>query len=249
MRDRAAAFDSLAPRYDELWTRSAAGRLQRDAVWRRVDALFAAGDAVLDIGCGTGEDALHLMQRRVTVSAIDGSSEMARIARNRGVDARQVAIEELSRVDGIFNGVLSDFGALNCVADLVPVRRDLARLIRPGGVAALCLLGRFCLWETMWSPLKGEPRKAARRWGGEMRAASLGIRGRYYSMSELKRAFLPDFHLLDWRSIGIFVPPSDGPHFSDSVMRSLGALDNRVAGWPVFRALGDHRLVIFRRAG
>ncbi len=195
------------------------------------------------------EDALHLMQRGVTVSAIDNSSEMARIARSRRVDAHQVAIEELATLDGIFDGVLSDFGALNCDADLHPVRRDLARLIQPGGVAALCLLGRFCFWETMWSLLKGEPRKAVRRWDGEMRAASLGICGRYYSISELKHAFLPDFHLLDWRSIGIFVPPSEGPHFSDSVIRSLGSLDNRVADWPLFRAFGDHRLVIFRRAG
>ena len=56
----AAAFDRLAPRYDQLWTRSTVGHLQREAVWRHLAPLFKPGQTALDLGCGTGEDALHL---------------------------------------------------------------------------------------------------------------------------------------------------------------------------------------------
>jgi ubiquinone/menaquinone biosynthesis C-methylase UbiE len=53
-------FDALAADYDRVWTNSGPGRLQRDAVWRHIDPLFRPGSVVLDLGCGTGEDALHL---------------------------------------------------------------------------------------------------------------------------------------------------------------------------------------------
>ena len=83
----AALFERLAPRYDELWTDTAIGRAQRNAVWRVVDELFHAGDHVLDLGCGTGEDAAHLMARGVSVRAVDASPAMVAQARARGVAA------------------------------------------------------------------------------------------------------------------------------------------------------------------
>src|SRR3954466_8681332 len=114
----ARVFDALAPRYDELWTQSTIGRLQRQAVWRRLDDLFQPGDTLLDLGCGTGADALHFMNRRMRVRGIDASREMVRIARSRGVDAARFPIEELAEMRGSFDGIISDFGALNCVRHL-----------------------------------------------------------------------------------------------------------------------------------
>jgi hypothetical protein len=38
-----AAFDHIAPQYDQLWTRSAVGHLQREAVWRHIGVLFEPG--------------------------------------------------------------------------------------------------------------------------------------------------------------------------------------------------------------
>src|SRR5579872_1782567 len=83
----AVTFDALAARYDEMWTNSTIGRLQRDAVWQRLNGLFECGESVLDVGCGTGEDALHFISLGMRVRGIDASPEMIRIARKRGVDA------------------------------------------------------------------------------------------------------------------------------------------------------------------
>lgn len=83
----ATAFDRLASRYDKLWTLSSIGRHQRAAVWRVLDPLIRPGDFVLDLGCGTGEDALHFLSRGAHVHALDASAEMIRIAREKGVDA------------------------------------------------------------------------------------------------------------------------------------------------------------------
>ncbi len=96
------AFDRIASQYDALWTRSAIGRCQRDAVWRWLDPLIRSRDRILDLGCGTGEDALHMMKAGAEVCGIDASAAMVRIARERGVDARQLPIEALPALSGRF---------------------------------------------------------------------------------------------------------------------------------------------------
>ena len=141
-----AAFDQLASEYDRVWTRSAVGHLQREAVWRHIGALFEPGLSILDLGCGTGEDAVRLMQAGLRVRAIDASGEMVRIARARGVDAEILSIEDCSLLYESFDGILSNFGALNCVA--VRRRRSIACPARTfssgapvGGQRTLLFLG------------------------------------------------------------------------------------------------------------
>jgi ubiquinone/menaquinone biosynthesis C-methylase UbiE len=243
----AAAFDTLATRYDELWTHSAVGRSQRSAVWRTVDRLFQAGDKILDLGCGTGEDALHLMSAGMQVSAIDSSSEMVRVARNRGVNANVLPIELIGEIDGQFDGVLSDFGALNCVPDMGLLRAALARLVRPGGYLVVCLIGRFCGWETGCYLLRGQPRKAIRRWNGKSVSSSLGVTVHYPSLKRTHDAFAPEFTLLRWSGVGLFVPPSYIGGLSPATIAVLDSLDRHTSHLPLLRAAADHRLFTFVR--
>ena len=71
---------------------------KREAVWREIDPLFRAGETVLDLGCGTGADAVHLMADGVQVYGTDASAEMVRIARRKGVDAYRFPIESLAQL-------------------------------------------------------------------------------------------------------------------------------------------------------
>jgi SAM-dependent methyltransferase len=241
-----AAFDQLAPQYDKLWTHSPVGRLQRDAVWGQIDKLVKPGQSALDLGCGTGEDALHLMKRGLRVRALDISAAMVRIARDRGVDAEILSVEECGRMVGSFDVVISNFGALNCVEDLASLREPLAKLVRPGGYLFISVIGRFCLWETAWALLRGKPAKAFRRWRNSARS-SLGIRVFYPSRKRLLGAFHPGFTLTGWRGIGLSVPPSYVTELSATVLRSLDAFDRHCAHWPILRGFADHRLFMFVR--
>jgi ubiquinone/menaquinone biosynthesis C-methylase UbiE len=240
------AFDQLASQYDRLWTRSTVGRLQREAVWRHIGNLFQPGQSVLDLGCGTGEDALRLMEAGLRVRGIDASGEMVRISRDRGVDAISLPIENCGLLDEQFDAVLSNFGALNCVEDLASLRRLLARLVRPGGYLAICIMGRFCLWETVWALLRRQPGKAFRRWRSSV-VSSLGIRVFYPSKRRLESAFHPQFTLVGWSGIGLSVPPSYVTGLSNGLLQNLDAVDRRTAHWPILRGLCDHRLFIFTR--
>lgn len=240
-------FDLLATDYDRTWTNSGAGRLQRDAVWRQLLPLFHSGDTVLDLGCGTGEDASYLARLRVRVSAIDASPAMVRIAQSRGISAEVGSIEGIHGLHGQFDGVISNFGALNCVPDLSVLRDPLTRLVRPGGHLAICLMGRFCLSESLHFIRKFQFRKAARRWGGYAYAQRLELPVYYPSARAVTRALMPDFHLVSRTGIGLTVPPSGVANLSPASLRARARIDGRIAAWPVLRAMADHQLFIFRR--
>jgi ubiquinone/menaquinone biosynthesis C-methylase UbiE len=242
----AAAFDRLAGQYDTLWTGSANGRWQRQAVWRRIDFLFRPGQSVLDLGCGTGHDALHLAQSGVEVQAIDASPAMVRIARERGVHARCQTIEDLDGITGFVDGAISNFGALNCVPNLESVACALGRLVRPGGHVAVCLMGPFCAWETCHYLKRAQFRKAFRRWRRGESMASIGVRVSYPSVHQLLRTFRQDFRLVGWYGIGLFVPPSY-VRVSERAVERLAAIDRQLAHLPLLRALSDHRLLVFHR--
>ena len=185
-------FHQIAPHYAELWSETSRGRAQREQVWLEIDGLFKAGDRVLDLGCGTGDDAVHLMSRGLEVFGIDSAEGMIEIARRRGVDAKTMAIEELGSLEHAFDGAISNFGALNCVADLSQVSEALARLVRPQGKLALCVMSRFC-WRTDW-------RHVPQRWSG--RACWRGIDVYYRSARSIAEAFAPHFACQRRASIG-----------------------------------------------
>jgi ubiquinone/menaquinone biosynthesis C-methylase UbiE len=268
-------FDHLAARYDALWTTTAIGRAQRDLVWRDVDTLFQSGERILDVGCGTGEDAAHFAARGVTVYATDASPAMVQVAKARGgFTAAVCSAEELAQIGGTFDGAISNFGALNCVASLPAVADSLAGLVRPGGRVAICMLGRFCAWETLYYGARWQWCKALRRWCG--RAQLVGQVGNlrrvgnppgagcqparripscpteqsltvyYPTVPEVRAAFAPDFQLQGWTGIGLCVPPSY-VKLPAALVACLAACDQVLARLPLLRALADHRLFLLVR--
>jgi len=240
-------FDLLAANYDRDWTNSSSGILQREAVWRHIGELFRAGDTVLDLGCGTGEDAVGLADKGVRVHALDASPEMVKIARSRGIWAQIGNIENLQNFEGEFQGVISNFGALNCIADLAPIRRPLARLVLPSGFLAVCLMNRFCLIESLHYLRRLQFRKAARRWSGHACAARLALDVFYPLPRRVMNALRPEFRLIQRVGIGLSVPPSFVRGVSSASMRVRKRIDEHVSGWPLLRSLADHQLFIFVR--
>jgi ubiquinone/menaquinone biosynthesis C-methylase UbiE len=243
----AAAFDRIAAAYDAQWTDTPAGRAQRDLVWRIVDPLFHSGDAILDIGCGTGEDAAHFAARGVRVHATDVSAEMIRVASRRGGFTTAVAsAEEIHGRDAEYDGAISNFGALNCVADLSGVARHLARVVRPGGRVAVCVIGRFCLWESLYYAARFQFRKALRRVTAKPVMTSMGMPVYYPTVADLRAAFAAGFMCERWMGIGLFAPPSY-VRLPRGLVRLLAAVDRLLAGWPLLRGIADHRLLILVR--
>jgi ubiquinone/menaquinone biosynthesis C-methylase UbiE len=240
----AKPFDRVAERYDAVWTTTLIGRAQRDLVWRDMDPLFQPGDRILDVGCGTGEDAAHFTARGVIVYATDASPAMIQVAAARGGFTSEVrSAEDLAQIDGPFDGAISNFGALNCVQDLPRVAASLGALVRPGGSLAICVLGRFCAWETLHYAIRFQFAKAFRRLNP---APYQGITVYYPTLAGIRAALAPHFELQRWTGIGLLVPPSY-VKLPAALVAVLAACDRLLAHLPLLRALADHRLFLLVR--
>ena len=263
VQTRPAAFDAIASQYDDLFTNSLIGRAQRGAVWDVACRHLRPGSSVLELNCGTGEDALFLAKCGMKVLATDISDSMIDVARSRvaqvpaarALEFVTLAIEDLGTLSPAktFDGAFSNFSGLNCVADLQQAATDLARVLPSGSRAVLCFSNKYCLWEVVWYLLHAQPRKAFRRWTSRAIAARIGnseVLVRYPAIRQIVAAFRPHFRFVGFCGVGIAVPPS----YLEPWMRRLpGTLslfrrvDRLVKRWPLFRGLGDHAVLVMER--
>lgn len=258
----AVAFDHIAADYDSTFTFSAIGRSQRDVVWTHLQSVFSPGSHILELNCGTGEDALFMKRAGVRVTACDASPHMIERARMRmaiqcpGPNSEFVPLstEELDKLPNthLFDGLLSNFGGLNCVRDLDFVARQLACRLKQGAPLLLCFLSRFCLWEIAYYLLRGNSRKAFRRCSGRSVAhvGAVSFPVYYPTLSELRRIFAPEFRFVSAIGVGVAVPPSYlGPWIERhrKLLRWLEGIDRHCRTWPGLRVLGDHMLLHLER--
>ena len=271
MKPAVAAFDAIAPDFDRRFGSWLSVAAQRAAVRRELLRAFPPGAHVLEIGGGTGEDAAWLAARGRRVTLTNASPAMITVARqklrpfNTQAASHVLAAEALadwggSRCgppgtgagrldDGIahgFAGAFSNFAALNCVADLRPVARGLARLLHPSAPALLVLFGTASPVEVLLQLLRREPRAALRRRSRADVPARLGGRDftvRYHRASDIAAAFSPWFRLEQRRGIGVFVPPSLAEPWISRHPRLLGLLErlDRATAHRLAK-LGDHVL-------
>lgn len=261
LQDTRRAFDSVAADYDGPRGNNALVQRMRRTLWDVVSREVAPGSRLLDLGCGTGIDALHFAQLGHRVVATDWSPRMVARTRARATGASPPApvqvlhlgIQQLDQLEGRFDGIYSNLGPMNCVPDLGEAARHCARLLVPGGVLVFSVMGRICPWELAHYTLRGRLRRALVR--AARGATPVGMNRhtiwtRYYLPREFHRPFAARFTLESQRALSLFMPP---PYLVDFHQRRqrwcdlLGRLDDRLGAWPVLRAMGDHFLTVMRR--
>jgi ubiquinone/menaquinone biosynthesis C-methylase UbiE len=258
----ALVFDQMASEYDDVFTRSSIGRAQRDVVWNVLIQAFQRGDHVLELNCGTGEDALFLARHAIAVTACDASPKMIHVASERlRTEAPNVQVrfnllptEQLRELQptALFDGAFSNFSGLNCVSDLKQAANDLASLLSTKAALVICLSTRFCLWEMIWFLLHGNVRKAFRRCSGRTTATvgEFAVDVYYPTVRKLQQLFAPSFVMHSFKGVGIAVPPSYVEPWIRNypkLLRLLSAIDRMISSLPGFRTLGDHMVLRFER--
>lgn len=257
------AFDSVAADYDGERGNNGAIRDMRAEMWRWFDAVFPPASRLLDLGCGTGLDAVRMAQSGHHVTALDWSAEMIRRSADRArreqvtqaVLALNIGAHELERVPetGAYDGAYSNLGPLNCVPDLAEVSRQCARLLKPGGSLVFSVIGRVCPWEMAHYLLRGRWSRVKVRYARGQAPVRLNQRTvwtRYYTPREFYRPFKDLFSLTHYRGLCVLVPP---PYLigirekHPQWYRRLWGIDRHVAGWPLLRGIGDHFLIVMRR--
>ncbi len=247
MQETRAAFDSVAADYDGDRGNNAAIRDMRAEMWRWLDATFAPGSRLLDLGCGTGLDAVRMAWRGHRVTAIDWSPEMVRRTSERAqreqlgdrVVSLNIGAHELQRLGDAdaYDGAYSNLGALNCVPDLADVSRECARLLKPGGELVFTVIGRICPWEAAYYLLRRRWARVKVRYARDLVPVTMNkhtIWTRYYTPREFYRPFQGQFRLMHYRGVCLFVPP---PYLLWMRERPLGMVPMVVAHRPARRRL------------
>lgn len=254
------SFDALAADYDRDFTHTAIGQYLRGEVHERLLMHFPARSSVLEMGCGTGEDALFLAQHGVQVTATDASEKMLAVAREKtrntsGVTFGKLDLRALNEGDfnQAYQGAFSNFGALNCLDDWRPLAAWLAARIQPGGKVCLGIMSPLCVWETAWHGLHLDFKVAFRRQRGstfQADAHSEAIAITYPTVRHITRDFAPHFRRVYVRPLGVCVPPSDVYGVIEKrprLLRLLLAAERRFGKMAALALFGDHYWIEFER--
>jgi ubiquinone/menaquinone biosynthesis C-methylase UbiE len=259
----AEAFSRQSGVFDKLYSEDSIIQYKRQRVRSHVEKYLPAGASILELNAGTGEDAIYFARNGHRVHATDIAAGMQEKLKEKvsqaGLDEK-ITTEVCSFTNlhqltnqGPYDLIFSNFAGLNCTDKLDEVLKDLPALLKPGGLATLVILPKFCLWETMLM-LKGKFRTATRRFFSS-KGVSSHVEGTYfkcwyynprYVISKTKN----DFEVVSLEGLCTLVPPSYMEHFAEKrpgLFNFLVKQEEKLKSkWP-WRVMGDYYIITLKK--
>jgi ubiquinone/menaquinone biosynthesis C-methylase UbiE len=235
-------FDHIAPAYDSVFTNTAIGQLQRKAVWAHIEKIIPqlTGFEMLELNCGTGEDALLFGERGFNILATDISHEMLKVTNKKAeqysmqhkISSHYLDLDAFDETlfDKKFDLVFSNFGGLNCVnpQSIKTLIQKLPLILKPGGRFVGVVMPKLCMWESLYFLFKLKPGKMFRRYTkGEGIADLHGatVKTWYYSPRQIKNWSMEKYKVMSLKPVGLLIPPSYLQTFFNGRPRLLAGLN------------------------
>jgi len=259
----AEAFSKQSDVFDQVYNEDQIIQYKRERVRQHILRHINAPANLLELNCGTGEDALYFARLGFSVHATDISEGMLQklwLKKQHAEEGKRISTELCSFTElqclknkGPFDAVYSNFGGLNCTHDINKVLASFEQLVSPGGTVTLVLISKFCLWETMMV-FKGQFKTAFRRFFSS-KGRKANVEGSrftcwYYGLSDIKKNLPSSFRVIDVEGLCTIVPPSYIEKFAEKrprlfnwLKRKENVLSNK---WP-WKFIGDYLVVTMRR--
>ncbi len=259
-----AAFDKVAPTFDSVLVRNPINAWMHEVNMNVVHRAFPPGSCLIELGCGSGTDAVDLACRGRKVFALDVSEGMVAQAQAKaalaGVQDRAIFVigRSADLMDLVrnsrwvpFEGAYANF-SLTYEGSLRTIAKALSTVLRPGAVFVCTLPNRIVLSEVLIYGGQLRFRKVLWRFTQpllkDVHGEMLEIHA--YSPWEVRNAFEDQFQLEGMIGLPTFLPPV----YLHSQYRRLGkgqrllqGLDRRLAARFPWNHLGEHTLYKFRR--
>jgi SAM-dependent methyltransferase len=264
-----AAFDHIATEYDGHFTNTLIGKTQRQLVLQYLKPLLLQQEniAVLELNCGTGEDAKWIAQHGATVVATDISLSMIQQAEakieaaalTQKVICKQLDINSMQELTGIdkFDLIFSNFGGLNCIAPKKLhelLQNQLPSLLNKNGSMIFVMMPKFCLWESLYHTIIFKWKNVFRRLTNNAVIASVGngvsIKTWYYNPNWLKQHLPANSTVQKVIPVGFFIPPSYLNHFvakRPKLFALLNKLELKVSKYSFLASASDHYLIHLKK--
>jgi ubiquinone/menaquinone biosynthesis C-methylase UbiE len=157
-----AIHDQIADTYGYAVDESLSAQLKYQLVLRHAPV----GARVLDVGCANGLHLRKIAPHCRAIVGIDINARMLELARATlaadgigNAEVAQMSATELTFADATFDAAYS-FSTLLLITELEQAVAEMARVLRPGGIAVLDITGRWNLsqrhWDA-WGRAQGHP--------------------------------------------------------------------------------------------
>lgn len=238
----------------------------RQRVWQLSERYFSPGQTILELGCGTGIDAIHFASQGLNWWATDSSSTMLELTNRKGkaitnkdkIHIHQFDINEPNKAkainqDNAFDGIFANFGVLNCIHNLEKFCEFSSEILKEEGILFANVMSKTCLWEIGYYLLRGYPLKAFRRFKKSKSLVPIGDRfidTQYFSTNHFIDSLKNNFQLEVIYGLGVVVPP---PYLNGWIERhpkifaAMKWTDQKISTFPVICGLGDHFIVVLRK--
>ena len=256
-------FDKIAPAYDELFTNTAIGKMQRKIICKYLDESLSTNQHlnILELNCGTGEDAVYFAKKGFSVVATDVSDEMLKTTEekiNKFGLSNYIRTEKLDltnpsdfNFEQKFDLVFSNFGGLNCVdkESLKNLSIVISSLLNDRGRIIFVIMPNFSLWESFYFLMKIKIDKVFRRASTKPLNVNLNggnVQTFYYSPKEISNIFGNKFKVMNIKPVGFFIPPSFLNNYflkKKKTLRMLEAFENPVSKISFLAKFSDHFLI------
>jgi len=248
-------FDALAETYEQQFVHLRIGQMQRQLVWNYLLPLVNKRPLrILELNCGTGEDAARLASMGHSVIATDASSKMIAQCTIKMGDRQenlQFVRSSFEEIKSNFTGhqfdlIFSNFAGINCIDknEILQLQNDAWDLLSEDGHIFLVALSKACIWEFLFYTMQGNLSTATRRWKNparfETESGAMDIF--YYGPSVMKKLF-HGFDLSKLAPVGFFVPPSYLENHIPSGAKWLNKLfdwDQSLQHWSILSNFADH---------
>ncbi len=261
----AAAFDSASEEYDFTISHNYINTWIRKRSIRELLNLAKPGDTLLEVGCGTGAEAIEISRYVSKIIATDISDKMIEIL-SKKVEARglsgsivpvQVRAANVSQVAELATGGKVDLaysfnGALNSEPELDRFVNGLSSILVPGGYFICSIRNSFCLSEALSHAAVLQFEKMAPR---KKQPVMVSVGGRdipafYYPPAAFLSFFSTEFELRKLYGLPAFLPPA---YLSDyyikfkNVASILEKFEWALGGHFPFNRVGDQSLFVFQK--
>lgn len=140
LRSTRESYDRLADGYAARFYDELDGMVLERALLSAFAEAVPQGAPVLDVGCGPGRTTAYLAERGLSVSGLDLSPEMVRLARerNQGLRFAVGSMTDLPVADGSLGGLLAFYSLIHIPTAGVPqVLAEWRRALLPGAPVAI----------------------------------------------------------------------------------------------------------------
>ncbi len=217
---------------------------------------FSPGQSLLEIGCGTGTEAMIMQSYGCKLTLVDLSYEMVKAA-SRKLNGEALFVntpaENINCFKIQFDGAYASFGVVNCVTDPEGFFGKLHRILKPNGYFVASVINRWYWGDFLLSAIR-IPNYLKKRLKGKGNIILNGVESsataHFYSPRTLAKLASPQFKIRKYYALPVALPPpylNPAQKLPRRLFTLLDGIESVVYNKFPFKLFGDQTIIVFQK--